>query len=51
MEFEAALLGLDFFRNQELLKIVFSYFDTIGDGSIDHSDLINCFRRFGRNTR
>lgn len=51
LEFEAALLGLDYFRNHQLLKIVFSYFDTVGDGSIDHSDLINCFRRFGRSPR
>lgn len=50
-EFKAALLGLDFFSNYRLLRIVFDYFDTVGDGNIDHQDLIKCFRRFGRQVR
>jgi Ca2+-binding EF-hand superfamily protein len=48
LDFKAAILGLNYFRDPEKLKIVFRYLDTVRDGSIDHSDIINCFRRFGK---
>jgi Ca2+-binding EF-hand superfamily protein len=49
LELRAGLLGRNFFEKEERLRRMFNYFDLDRNGSIDHDEISNCFKRFGRN--
>lgn len=51
LEFEAGVLGREFFSDEERLKTMFKYFDLDGNGHIESEEISDCFKRFGRNLR
>lgn len=51
IEFEAAILGKEFFHDEERLRTIFTYLDLDRNGSIESEEISDCFKRFGRNLR
>ena len=51
VEFESGALGQEFFLDKKRLQTLFKYFDIDGNGVIDHGEITECFKRFGRNLK
>lgn len=48
LEFEAALIGKPFYTDESRVQTFFNYFDIDKNGYIEKQEIVNCFRRFGR---
>lgn len=48
LEFIAATLDKEFYRNKQRIRELFNYIDVDLSGEIDYQDIQDCFKRFGR---
>lgn len=48
LEFIAATLDREFYRNKQRIRELFNYMDVDMSGEIDYKDIQDCFKRFGR---
>ena len=48
LEFIAATLDKEFYRNKQRIRELFNYMDVDLSGEIDYKDIQECFKRFGR---
>jgi calcium-dependent protein kinase len=48
LEFIAATLDREFYKNKQRIRELFNYMDVDMSGEIDYKDIQDCFKRFGR---
>lgn len=48
LEFEAALIDKSFYTDEKRVQTFFNYFDLDKNGYIDKQEIVDCFKRFGR---
>ena len=48
LEFIAATLDKEFYKNKQRIRELFNYIDVDLSGEIDYQDIQDCFKRFGR---